>query len=86
MMAGKAAEEGDSMDVILQTLISIRKVEEKFARIQKNPALYGAENGLTPQEIETLDKLIAMNSEAMLAADAISRRILGNSEYNRDPA
>jgi hypothetical protein len=63
--------------LIAKTLVSIKEVEEKFAKIQKNPALFGAENGLTAHEVEILDKLIILNGEAMLAADAISRRFLG---------
>jgi hypothetical protein len=67
----------DNGDRIKQVLISIKKVEEKFARIQENPALHGAENGLTDQELGILDKLIVISGEAMLAADAISKRFIG---------
>jgi hypothetical protein len=61
-------------DIIAQALIGIKNVEEKFARIQENPALYGSENGLTNQEHETLEKLIALIGEANLAANAILNR------------
>jgi hypothetical protein len=62
------------IDIITQAFNNIKDVEEKFARIQENPALYGAENGLTNQECELLKKLIASIGEANLAADAILKR------------
>jgi len=37
-----------SQDLIKKTLLEIRTVEEKFSKIQENPAFYSAENGLTP--------------------------------------
>ncbi|MHC6204306.1 hypothetical protein ACYULU_14095 [Breznakiellaceae bacterium SP9] len=67
----------DYEDIITQALISTKNVEEKFAKIQENPALYGAENGLTAQELETLEKLSAIHGEAMLAADEILKRHRG---------
>jgi hypothetical protein len=63
---------------LARAIMSIKNVHEKFAKIQEDPAFHGAENGLTAQELEILDKLIAINGEAMLAADAIIKKILGN--------
>jgi hypothetical protein len=68
------------MDIITQALLVIKTVEEMFRRIQENPALYGAENGLTSQEMEILEKLISLIGEVNIAADTISKRAL-NSKY-----
>jgi hypothetical protein len=65
------------MNTILRTLIEIRSIEEKFAKIQENPALYGAENGLTNHELAIFEKLIEQIGAANLAVDAILKRILG---------
>jgi hypothetical protein len=63
------------MNTIGQTLVAIREVEEKFAKIQENPARYGAENGgLTAQEIDLLEKLITLIGEVNLAGSAILKR------------
>ncbi|MDR1363746.1 MAG: hypothetical protein LBJ35_06830 [Spirochaetaceae bacterium] len=62
---------------IAQFLVEINRVEEKFRKIQENPALNGAENGLTAEELEILDKIIAQCGEVNIAADAISKRFLG---------
>ncbi|GHV63071.1 hypothetical protein AGMMS49587_11890 [Spirochaetia bacterium] len=67
----------DYGNMITQALISIKNIEEKFRKIQENPALNGSENGLTAHELEILEKLIAINGEAMLAADEISKRYMG---------
>jgi hypothetical protein len=64
------------MNIITQTLIGIKTVEEKFRKIQENPALNGAENGLTSHEVEILEKLISLSGEASIAADEISKRAL----------
>jgi hypothetical protein len=64
------------MNTILQTLIAIRAVEEKFAKIQENPALNGSENALSREEMELLEKLITLCGEVNLAGDAITRRSL----------
>ena len=68
------------MDTILQALINIRMVEEKFVKIQENPSLNGAEYGLSANEEELLRKLIDLCGEINLAADAISKRALGFQE------
>ena len=65
------------MNTIAQLLTSIKEVEEKFAKIQENPSLYGFENGLTSHEQELLEKLITLMGEVNIAADSISRRALG---------
>jgi hypothetical protein len=39
--------------LLSQTLAAILTVEEKFKKIQENPALYGAENGFTAGELAT---------------------------------
>ena len=62
------------MDKITQVIISIKSVEEKFRKIQKNPSLYGAEYGLTTEEHELLEKLIYVSGEVNIAADAIIKR------------
>jgi hypothetical protein len=54
----------------------IKTVKEMFRKIQENPALYGAENGLTSHEMEILEKLISLMGEANIAADEISKRAL----------
>jgi hypothetical protein len=64
----------ETQDLISKTLTEIRTVEEKFRKIQENPALNGAEYGLTAQEQESLKKLISLAGEANIAADAILRR------------
>ena len=60
--------------LIAKTLTEIQTVEEKFRKIQENPALNGSENGLTAHELELLEKLISLIGEANIAADAIFRR------------
>jgi hypothetical protein len=73
-------EKGDNdMNIILQFLSDIKSVEEKFAEIQENTALYVAENGLTDHEITILEKLIEQLGEVGIAADAITKRLLGNT-------
>jgi hypothetical protein len=64
----------DDIDVMTEALIRIINIKEKFARIQENPALYGAKNGLTAEESEILEKLIAISGEAAFAAKEILRR------------
>jgi hypothetical protein len=64
------------MDEIKKVLLAIRTVEEKFRIIQENSALHGAENGLTMDELQILDKLISLSGEASIAADAITKRCL----------
>jgi hypothetical protein len=63
-----------SWDNIKQTLINIRTVEESFAKIQENPALYGAEYGLTNQGQELLEKLITLSGETSFIGSAILKR------------
>jgi hypothetical protein len=65
---------GVIMDRIAQILVGIKIVEEKFAKIQENPSLYGSENGLTNKEVEILDKLIEYIGVAGIAADSILKR------------
>jgi hypothetical protein len=62
------------MNTIARTLMAIKEVEEKFQKIQENPALNGAEYGLTSEELELLEKLIELCGEVNLAGDAIGRR------------
>jgi len=62
------------MDEVTQALIEIRNVEEKFRKIQENPALNGAENGFTNQELKILQQLINSIGVANIAADAILKR------------
>jgi len=64
------------MDEIMNALLAIRNVEDKFRKIQENPALYGAKNGLTTEELKILEKLISVSGEANIAADAIIKRYL----------
>jgi hypothetical protein len=70
----------DDMGVVTRTLASIKNVEEWFAKIQKDSARYGSENGLTTEKAEMLEKLIALNGEVAFAAKEICNRILGISE------
>lgn len=67
----KQTQEG----LITKTLIEIRNVEEKFRKILENPALYGAENGLTNEQVELLGRLISLAGEANLAADVILKKL-----------
>ena len=66
--------EKEAKDLITQTLFELKVVEEKFRKIQENPALHGAEYGLTILEQKTLEKLIGLMGEANLAADEILKR------------
>jgi len=59
---------------IMEVLLAIKTVEEKFRKIQGNPALNGAENGLTTDEQELLSKLIGLCGEVNIAGDAILKR------------
>ena len=62
------------MEEIKRTLIAIKTVEEKFQKIQENPALNGPENGLTTHELAILNKLIEYCGEVNIAGDAICKR------------
>ena len=62
------------MNEITQLLLKFRTVEEKFRKIQENSSLYGAENGLTNEELLIFDKLISHVDEMNIAADAILKR------------
>jgi len=64
----------ETQEIISKTLSEIKAVEEKFSIIQENPALYGAENGLTAHEVETLEKLLSQLGVANIAIDAIIKR------------
>jgi len=68
--------DNESQVLITQVLISIKTVEEKFRKIQENPALHGAENGLTTAEHEILEKLISLLGEFNIAGDEITRKYL----------
>jgi len=68
----------ETQEIITKTLLEIKVVEEKFSKIQENPALYGAENGLTAHELETLEKLLNQLNAVNIAADAIIKRALTN--------
>jgi hypothetical protein len=59
---------------IMHVLSAVKTVEEKYRKIQENPALNGAENGLTAYEIELLGKLIGLCGEVNIAGDAILKR------------
>jgi len=63
------------MNEITQIIIKMKEVEDKFRKIQENPALHGAENGLTAEELTILGKLIELIGEANIAADAILKRV-----------
>jgi len=60
--------------IITTTLSEFKVVEEKFSKIQENPALNGTENGLTAHEVETLEKLLSQLDAVNIAADAIIKR------------
>jgi len=64
-------------NLITQALIEIKRVEEKFCKIQENPAMNGATFGLTAHEQVILEKLIALCGEVNIAGDSISKRVLG---------
>jgi hypothetical protein len=64
----------ETQALITKTLLGIKSIEEKFSKIQENPALYGAENGLTNQEVEMLGRLITLVGEVNIAADKIIKR------------
>jgi len=64
------------MDKITKILLEIKAVEEKFSKIQENPAMHGAENGLTKHELQILEKLINYMGEFNMAGDMILKRIL----------
>jgi hypothetical protein len=66
----------ETQNIINKVLIEIKTVEEKFRKIQENPALNGAEYGLTAHEHELLEKLISLVGEANIAADEIVKRVL----------
>jgi hypothetical protein len=68
--------DNETQVLITRTLMEIKTVEEKFSKIQENPALYGAEYGLTAHELETLEKLYSLLGVVNIAADAIIKRIL----------
>jgi hypothetical protein len=55
-------------------LSEIREVEEKFRKIQENPALYGAEYALTPHELEIIEKVINLSGEINIAGKEILKR------------
>jgi len=59
---------------LIRALLAIKTVEEKFRKIQENPALNGTENGLTIDELKILDKLIDLCGEVNIAGDAIIKR------------
>jgi hypothetical protein len=68
--------ENKTQALITRTLMEIRTVEDKFRKIQENPALHGAENGLTAHEVEIFEKLISTTDEVNIAADEILKRYL----------
>jgi hypothetical protein len=57
-------------------LSNIRDIEEKFAKIQENPALYGAD-GFTADELKIFEQLIVQTGEINIAGNAIAKRVLG---------
>ncbi|MCL2721517.1 MAG: hypothetical protein FWD47_09290 [Treponema sp.] len=62
------------MDEISKVLSEIRIAEDKFRKIQENPAMYGAEYGLNVNESELLGKVINLVGEVNIAADSILKR------------
>jgi len=58
-----------------KALIDIHTVEEKFRKIQENPALNGSENGLSTHELEILERIISLTGELNIAANEIGRRL-----------
>jgi len=59
---------------IIKVLLAVRTVEEKFRKIQENPALNGAENGFTAEENKLIGQLIDLCGEVNIAGDAILKR------------
>jgi hypothetical protein len=72
------------MNTVARALAAIKVVEAKFQNIQANPALNGAENGLTNQELELLERLIAMCGEATIAGNEIAQRALSPGQKGID--
>ena len=62
------------MDEIMQVLLEIKNIEERFSKIQENPALYGPENGFTEDELKKLDLIISLIGESSISATAILKR------------
>jgi len=65
----------ESQVLFARALDDIHTVEEKFRKIQDNPAFYGAENGLSKHQLEILDKLISLVGEVSLATDELCRKV-----------
>ena len=68
------SNELDESNEVRDALLEFQTVVEKFRKIQENPALYGAENGLTAKELKLLEKIIHLVGEAAIAADEILNR------------
>jgi hypothetical protein len=68
-----------SWKTIANAIPAIREVEEQFAKIQENPALYGAENGFTAERLELLNQLITLCGETSFAGKEIMKRALAKS-------
>jgi len=60
--------------IISQVLDAVKIVEDKFRKIQENPALHGAENGFSKDELKLLERLISITGEVSIATDAIIKR------------
>jgi len=64
--------------LILQTLVNIKNVEEKYRQILENPALFVSENGgFSTQDHDILEKIISLSNEMNIAADVITPKRLG---------
>jgi hypothetical protein len=64
-------------ELICKTHEEIRIVEESFRKIQENPAQHGTENALTRNQLQLLEKLIAVCDEVVIAGNEICNRALG---------
>jgi hypothetical protein len=70
----------DTWKTIAKTLTDIREVKEQFAKIQENPALYGAENGFAAEKLALLEQLIDLTGEVNLAGKEIMSRAMAKSK------
>jgi hypothetical protein len=58
----------------------LREIEEQFAKIQENPALYGAENGFNAERLELLDQVTTQCGVVNIAGKEIARRAMAQSK------
>jgi hypothetical protein len=69
-----------SWKTIAETIADLREVEEQFAKIQENPALYGAGNGFTTEKLALLDQLIELCGAVSFAGKEITKRALAKKK------